>query len=256
MDARYLASNLSPHSSLTPISDDATLFTPTTIQTVNDTTAFLQKYWKALSPSTITTILNLYPSSSFLPNITAGLSSEYYRSSRIFRDILLTCPSFLVAHAMSLKYNNDTTPAPIYLYNHNQTILSTYLDSIGDPGFGVIHTSDLAYVFGNFTPYCIDETIHPSAHDYELMRQMVGSWTAFAYTGNPTGNGTSLRGWTEAYKSGDTMMDANVYVSGGPYPGISRLSGDESVLSGVVEQRLGERCGFLNSLEVVGELQY
>lgn len=34
-----------------------------------------------------------------------------------------------------------------------QTMLICFTDSQGEPGLGLIHAFELAYVFGNFTPY-------------------------------------------------------------------------------------------------------
>ncbi|EKG17208.1 Carboxylesterase type B [Macrophomina phaseolina MS6] len=144
--------------------DDATLFTPRTITTPTDTAAFLSARWPALSTTTISALLSLYPSSDFAPR--ANLSAEFYRAAQIFRDILLVCPSFLLGGAMAQKYTPNSInasatahndPPPVYYYTQNQTVLTPYLAANGLPGLGVVHTSDLAYVFANFTPVLDEE---------------------------------------------------------------------------------------------------
>ncbi|EOD53061.1 putative carboxylesterase type b protein [Neofusicoccum parvum UCRNP2] len=172
--------------------DDATLFTPQTITTAADTVTFLSSYWPAMSNNTITTLLSLYPTSDFTSRAAANnRSAEFYRSAQIFRDILLVCPSFLFSQAMAEKWSNNssipttntttTYPSqvplsspnpspkpPVFLYAQNQTILDElYLSSLGLPGLGIIHTSDLPYVFANFTPYTdgTDWAIAPTRGD-------------------------------------------------------------------------------------------
>ncbi|RDW59554.1 carboxylic ester hydrolase-19 [Coleophoma cylindrospora] len=254
--------------------DDATLFTPSTIETESDTVAFLQLYYKGFTNATIEKMLSLYPTSDFQANTTANLSAEFYRSARMFRDILLTCPAFYFGHAMSQKCkssstnnvtlvhgtgaNSTTESCPgVYIYNHNQTILDGYLDSIGDLGLGIIHTSDLSYVFGNLSLYNISSAFHPSKSDYLLKQQMSRSWSSFATTGKPSlgGNYTTLPGWESSYSPGTEMMDATLYVSGGPEGGMSPLAG-AGTSDGVAWQNFKERCGFLNSDEVIQQLEY
>lgn len=238
--------------------DDATLFTPRTITTPDDTSNFLSTRWPALSNATITTLLSLYPTSDFPAS--HNRSAEFYRSAQLFRDILLVCPSFLFGHAMAQKYYNyddncTATAPPVYYYTQNSTILTPYLNATGLSGFGVIHTSELAYVFANFTPYVsgTEGLIAPTAEDDALRRREARSWSTFATTGAPSAEGKdTLEGWSEAYEDGEGMMDASVYVVGGGTPGMSGLKDGKGVLG---RQKLSERCGFLNS-EVIRELQY
>ncbi|KAF2083610.1 alpha/beta-hydrolase [Saccharata proteae CBS 121410] len=254
--------------------DDATLFTPEDITTSADTLAFMKLYWPALTNSSLSTILSLYPTTDFSANPSANLSAEFYRSAQIFRDILLTCPSFYFGHAMASKCESIPSPYPlpnattnasnsstcpnVYLYIQNQTILDPYLASIGNPGLGVIHTSELPYVFGNLSLYNVSNAYDPNPSDFSLMHQISRSWSSFSNFGEPTVAGKdTLRGWGPAYKSGGGggVMDASVYVIGGPGEGMSRLEG-RGAKEAVGRQRLVERCGFFNSEEVVRQLQY
>lgn len=241
--------------------NDATLFTSSAIATDADTRDFVGSYYPFLNSTSFETLMNLYPVSDFAANTTANLSAEFYRSAEIFRDILLTCPSFLFGHAMAEKYYNSSVNSsiPVYIYEQNQTILDAYLDASGTPGLGVIHTSELAYVFGNFTPFewswAVDVTV-PSEADYELLEQQSRSWSTFATLGKPSvASKNTLQGWESAYKVGNGIMDAEIYVVGGPDPGISVLEGSEANPD-VAVQKLKERCGFLNQDDVIQQLKY
>jgi len=233
--------------------NDATLFTRSDITTANDTRAFFEVFYPNVTSSTLTSILDLYPVTDFSPNTTANLSAEFYRSAEIFRDILLTCPSFYFAEAMAKKYN--TSEPPVYLYSANQTILGSFLDVAGLPGLGVIHTSELSYLYGNLSIFNLTDAgipgyhFDPSASDYEFARQLPRSWSSFASTGAPSIEGKdTLPGWKTAYPNG--KGDGEVYVIGG---------GEEGMGSGnaaLAKERLGERCGFLNSEPVIAQLMY
>lgn len=249
--------------------NDATLFTSSEIATDADTRAFIGSYYPFLDATSFETLMGLYPVSDFAANTTASLSAEFYRSAEIFRDILLTCPSFYFGHAMATKYYNSSSTfnnasgsnnIPVYIYEQNQTILDAYLDAAGSPGLGVIHTSELAYVFGNFTPFeysWLQDVVSPSAADYALLRQQSRSWSTFAALGQPSGVAAkdTLPGWTSSYAVGDGMMDAEIYVVGGPEPGMSALGGSEANPD-VAAQKLRERCGFLNRDDIIEQLKY
>ena len=235
--------------------NDATLFTNTSIKTSQNTHDFVHLYWPGLSETSISTILSLYPSSTFSPNPSANLSAEFYRSAEIFRDILFVCPSFLLGNAMSAKFQ-DQTP-PVYYYEQNQTILTTLLDKFIAPGLGVIHISELAYVYANFTAYNATGDVHPSPSDIELLKQESRSWSTFANTFKPSSNAKeTLKGWTPAYDNWNKgMFDAKLMVIGGPEAGISTLDA-EGASEAVAAQRLGDRCGFLNQPAIIKQLQY
>lgn len=251
--------------------NDATLFTSSDIVTDADTRAFIGSYYPFFNATNFETLMGLYPVSDFAANTTANLSAEFYRSAEIFRDILLTCPSFYFAHAMAAKYYNNISSAttqkassgndiPVYIYEQNQTILDAYLDVTGSPGLGVIHTSELAYVFGNFTPFedsWLQDIVVPSAADYLLLRQQSRSWSTFAALGKPSGvvAKDTLPDWTSSYAVGDRMMDAEIYVIGGPAPGMSALAGSEANPD-IAAQKLQERCEFLNREDIINELKY
>lgn len=237
--------------------NDATLFTNAAIETNNDTRAFFELYYPDLNSTTLTNLFDLYPVTDFAANTTAGLSAEFYRSAEIFRDILLTCPSVYFGAAMAKKYANTTSP-PVYLYSGNQTILDGYLDAAGAPGLGVIHTSELSYLYGNLSVFNLtgnagvagtNYTFDPSASDYELARQIPRSWSSFASTGYPSIWGKdTLPGWSSAFPNGEG--EGIVYVIGGSDEGTSSGNAEEQ------KEKLGARCGFLNSKVVIEQLKY
>lgn len=229
--------------------DDLNIYTDTTIATVNDTYNFIRAYLPALPEASLAELLALYPSSEF----TAGkdLAAEFYRSSRIFRDIIMTCPSLLLGGAVDETHSNK-----VYFYNWNSTLLDGILAlALNTSGLGVVHTSEYAYIFNNVTVYS-DHGFPPAPkeEDYALARRASGSWAAYASSGSPSpsaGNAT-LQGWKDAFwgPGGPYLMTV-----GGPHSGMSPLDGPKSTPE-IKVQRLRERCGFLNSPEIIAGLQY
>ena len=119
-----------------------------------------------------------------------------------------------------------------------------------------IHTSELAYVFGNLSHYDIPGLPYdPTASDYALRNRESRSWSAFASLGVPSTTGTAydtLQGWTSAFQYPNQTA---VYAIGGPHQGLSTIDGDMSSPE-VGVQKLRERCAFLNSPKIIQELQY
>lgn len=234
--------------------NDATLFTDPTIETEEEGKAFMEISFPNINSTTMTDLFDLYPVTEFAANVTADLSQEFYRTAEIFRDTLLTCPSVFFGKAMAKQYN--TTSPPVYMYSNNQTILDGYLEAAGTPGLGVIHTSELAYMYGNLSIYNLtgqagltNYTFDPSASDYELARQFPRSWSTFASTGNPTLAGkNTFQGWNVAFPNG--QGDGNVYVIGGASEG---MSGNNTAQ---IKEKLNVRCGFLNTPEIIAQLKY
>ncbi|KAL0566420.1 hypothetical protein V5O48_015598 [Marasmius crinis-equi] len=235
---------------------DATFFTHFDIATPSDTRDFIHLFFPDLTNTTLSTLLSLYPSSDFAPDPAANLTTEFYRSAQIFRDILFTCPSFLFGHAMAKKYwaDDDSEVPSVYYYEQNQIVS---MSGVIPPGLGVVHTAELAYVFGNFSAWNSTGGIHPTPDDFELQRRQSRSWSGFASRGEPTlDDHETLEGWTPAYGgAGDGQFDANLYVVGGQDAGISRLDGN-GAKSHVSSQQLRERCEFLNREDVIAELKY
>ncbi|THV50154.1 hypothetical protein BGAL_0163g00220 [Botrytis galanthina] len=237
--------------------DDATLFTSTTIETANDTRDFLSNLYRDVNTSTFDELLDLYPVSEFQADSSANLSAEYYRCAQIFRDILLACPTVLFSQAMGKKYN--TTNPPSYLYVGNQTILTSYLDATGDAGFGVIHTSELAYLFNNIDLFNVTDfdlpgyVFEPTESDYALAKSLPLSWISLGKFGDPSKINGSMAGWTSAWPN--RGGEGEIFVIGGENGGMSKL-GSDGGNSGIVGERLVERCGFLGREDVIEQFQY
>jgi carboxylesterase type B len=131
--------------------DDMEAFVDSGVKTAADTRENLENYIPNVSSGNMDTLLSLYPSSDFHDDEAAGLSREFYRTSRIYRDILMTCEPIYYAQHLSAAGNS------VYLYDWNQTLNA-------DPGLGPEHTAELSYVFGN-----VDSSA--PASDYELMHR-------------------------------------------------------------------------------------
>lgn len=227
--------------------DDLTFFTDTSIKSPGDTLKFISEYLPDLTPDNVHKLLSLYPESDFPAG--KSLSSEFYRSARIFRDILMTCQPMWYAEHIAAAGNE------VYMYDWNQTILDPILAYITNhTGFGPIHTSEFAYIFGNLSHYEIDGyPFHPSEFDYKLRDRGSRSWSTFASIGKPGLKGhDTFKGFTPAFR---TVNETYVFVVGGPHEGLSALDGPHAHPE-VVKQKLKERCAFINSPEIIEQLRY
>jgi carboxylesterase type B len=239
--------------------DDLTFFTDFTIKTSEDTRRVVAAYAPGLTSTNVDKLLSLYPVSDFAARATSNLSSEFFRTARIFRDMIMTCPPMWYGqHIAAAGGNNNNN---VYLYDWNQTILEPIIDeaSGGLTGFGVIHTSEFAYIFGNLSHYNISGLpFHPTPDDYRLAERGSRSWSTFAATGIPSldsGHNT-FQGFTQAFPAGGGGdEDVYIFVAGGPSEGLSAIDGPQSK-GPMSAQELRERCGFLNSPEVIEQLRY
>ncbi|KAI1410866.1 carboxylesterase family protein [Hypoxylon sp. FL1857] len=235
--------------------DDVALFTDSDISTPQDTRNFLQSYLPGLSSGNVDALLSLYPSAEFAANEAAKLSSEFYRSARIFRDILMVCEPVHYGSALAAAGND------VYLYAWNQTILDGLLTAMYDlSGLGVIHTSEFAYIFGNISHYAtLGYPFNPTDADHSLVSRGSRSWTTFASLGVPghEGHGT-FTGFAPSFAVGTQAggdETFSVFVAGGPDEGMSAVEGANSK-SVVAAQKLKERCSFINSDEIIKELRF
>ncbi|KAI1079557.1 putative lipase [Whalleya microplaca] len=229
--------------------DDVAFFTDTAITTAQDTYDFLQAYVPTLTSASLNQLLALYPTTEFAANPAANLSSEFYRAARIFRDILMTCQPVHYGARIAQAGN------AVYLYNWNQTILGPIIEHLDNKsGFGVIHTSEFAYVFGNLSHYDTDGfPFAPSPADYALLARASRSWSTFASTGKPGLEGhDTFTGFTPAFDAAD---ETHVFVVGGPSEGLSAIDGPDSKPE-IGAQKLRERCAFINSDEIIEQLRY
>nr|POE75445.1 secreted lipase [Quercus suber] len=225
--------------------DDTNLFVDSTIQTADDTLSFFSEYLAGMSSSHVHDLLSLYPVSEFSSDPTANRSAQFYRSGRILRDILMVCEPMLYGAALTKAGN------PVYFYNQNQTFLTNALASIHDIDYGVVHTSEFAYVFGNLSHFDFPSVPYqPTASDFALLKRESRSWSTFASHGKPSLRGhDTLQGWETLFAA--WREEPGVFVIGGPMEGFAHLN--EAPLR---KQKLKERCGFLNRQDIVKELQF
>ncbi|KFY03173.1 hypothetical protein O988_01657 [Pseudogymnoascus sp. VKM F-3808] len=231
--------------------DDVTFFTDTAIATPADTRAFISSYVPGVTADNIEHLLSLYPVSEFAPDpVATDLSAEFFRSARIFRDIIMTCQPMWYGEHIAAAGND------VYLYNWNQTILDPVLKAItNETGFGPIHTSEFAYIFGNLSHYDINGyPFNPAPEDYQLRDRGSRSWSTFASVGKPGLKGKdTFQGVRKAFPSGGD--EVYVFVAGGPHEGLSAIDGPGST-EVLRKQKLRERCEFINSPEIIEQLAY
>lgn len=229
--------------------DDVTFFTDPTIKTPDDTYKFVSSYVPDVTKANVDKLLSLYPVSDFVADATPTLSSEFFRAARIFRDILMVCQPMWYGQNLAKAGNT------VYLYDWNQTILEPYLEQeTGKTGWGPIHTSEFAYIFGNLSHYDVgDHPFHPKPADYDLTSRGSRSWTTFASTGKPGLRGhDTFEGFKPAFPN---EHDVYVFVAGGLSEGLSAIDGRHA-REAVRAQRLRERCEFINSPEMIEQLRY
>lgn len=232
---------------------DVNYYTNTSITTANDTHDFVRNYLPGMPKDSLTQLLDMYPVSEFKAGV--SLSAEFYRAARIFRDILMVCPSLYLGQAVK-----KTHGSPVFFYNFNQTILDPILQhKTNISGYGVVHTSEFAYIFDSFGAY--NENGYPpnlTRADYNLSKRASRSWSMFASKGHPSSAGrsasqsTTLQGWEDAF-----LYPGGPYVRtiGGLEPGLNALGGVNSTKA-MRDQKLYERCSFLNSPAIIKALQY
>lgn len=231
--------------------NDGSLFV-TPNATAAGTEDFLASYIPHVSSRNLQRLLDLYPVGEFSPSYTpdgsVAFTAEGNRLSRIYRDLALTCQPLHVAQTF------HNAGMPVYTYHQNATLFTSVLAVKHKYGYGVIHTSELNFIFGNFTALRDLLDIKATPADVELRNRTSRSWTSFTALGHPSvdGKGT-LQGWRLA-----DLKDKNfgAYVIGGPSPGNSGRGGDTRARAAVGMQRLQERCALLNSPEFIKELRY
>lgn len=229
--------------------NDVSYLTEPSIETANDTRVFFQTYAPTMTDANVDKLLALYPVSEFQGNPDADLSAEFYRAARVFRDIMMTCPPLWYGAHLAAAGGSD-----VYYYAWNQSLLDPILAYVGYPGQGVVHTSELAYVFGNLSHYDVHGyPFAPVEADHALLRRGSRSWSTFVSTGRPGLEGLeTFQGFRSAFDEPDQTY---VFVAGGPDEGISALDGP-GASPGLAAQRLRERCGFINSPDMIEQLRF
>lgn len=218
------------------------------IKTEKDVRQQVSSIYPAISPTNLDELMALYPVSDFHGNEKAGVTAQGYRSARIYRDIFFVCQPFLVGQQLA------NTGSNVYHYHWNQTLLTDILKvGMNITGRGIIHESEFAYLFGNFSNYDYKGTSLPATSpDYELLKVASRTWSTFASTGRPGKKGLkTFQGFEKAYNS----KEISLFVAGGPHQGFTPIDGPKALLE-IKAQRLRERCAFLNSAEMISQLGY
>ncbi|KAJ6032711.1 carboxylesterase [Penicillium herquei] len=209
---------------------------PTTIRTNNDVAEVILGEAPNLSSENLAKALSLYPVSDFPSDSSQNITAQYFRASRIIRDMEFTCGN-LFTTKMNQKYSNPDTSS--YLFSLNQTMFEVVLELEDLTYYQVCHFSDIPYVFNLATTSYANIA---TASDIRLSSQMSGSWASFASLGNPSVSRGSLPRWTQAVNSDGTY---NINVIGGSIRGM--------VTSDTYED-LDKRCDFWTSEEVLTEM--
>ena len=222
--------------------NDGAIFASTSFTSDQQVEGYLMANYPHFTPSTIQTLLTLYPTAEFAylaraaSSPTLTLSPQFFRAAQIYRDVNFACPALYTA-AQVASHNAGMGSAKVYLYELNQTAFAA-LEALGGAAFeGVIHISEVPYVFND------PLAVAGSPADVVLAAKVSGSWAQFAKAGNPVGNAT-LAGWGPAKVSANkkgVVQSAEVMVIGGVTPGMMTfgMSGPEMLI---------KRCEFINGL--------
>lgn len=226
--------------------DDGSLFTSPKITNDSDIAADLSESFPGFTNSNIARLLELYPVEDFTfevkPNDT--VSAQYYRASRINRDIGYTCPGIDMGYHVA-KYSNK---AEARFYELNQSSFTPLYAGFGSSYLGISHFSDIPYVFNEVAIF------NASASDTLLAKKMSGSWASFAATGNPVApsslvNATTLSDWPAAYANTKAAAPttAVINVIGGPSAGPATISVHSTKGQAGMEKLL-VRCAYISGL--------
>ncbi len=181
--------------------DDGSIFVPPAIDSESSVKTFFNR---SFSGSSLDKLLSLYPVEDFEAQVleNVNLTAQWYRASRIYRDVNMACPSLNITGEISLQSH-----VPTYLFAVNSTRLQPVWDSMDTPQYQIAHVSDIPYIFNQFV-----EGADNSSSAMKFSARVCRTLPAFAATGNPS---TSRFDWPVAWKEGGG--DATIFVMGGPY---------------------------------------
>ncbi|KAI1417253.1 alpha/beta-hydrolase [Hypoxylon sp. FL1857] len=204
----------------------------TEFHTEEDMKRAIKLYAHALTDSDYEELFSRYLASDFeeeLRNYEAHKKESdpivpinFYRVSRILRDIFFTCSSINFGYEMS-RQSKALDPAfpGVRVYDLNQSMLASLLAAAGMPYLGTCHGSDTNYIFNGVFP---EGQI--SGSDQQLSESMAGSFINFAYTGDPTYAGdVHFDSWPESFPEVDGLSEdidghlpssMNLQLIGGP----------------------------------------
>ena len=110
--------------------NDMQLYTPTTLQSRNDSFQFYRAFLPGFTDANINKMLDLYPIQDYQANPSANLTAEFYRSAQAFRDLLMTCQPINVGQALG------KAGAVVYYVSQNASIMPQLLAEVELPGLG------------------------------------------------------------------------------------------------------------------------
>ncbi|KAJ5710410.1 carboxylesterase [Penicillium malachiteum] len=209
---------------------------PTTMRTDKDVAAMILNQAPNLSSQNVAKALALYPVSEFPSDLSQNITAQWFRASRIYRDMEFTCGNIFTTK-MNQKYSDPD--ASNYLYALNQTMFEVVLELEDLTFYKVCHFSDIPFVFDLATTSYSNIA---TESDIQLASQISGSWASFASLGNPSVSRGSLPGWKKAMSADGTY---NINVLGGSTKGM--------VTSDTYED-LDKRCDFWTSEEVLSQI--
>lgn len=181
--------------------DDGSIFVP---QSINSEDLVRTFFSRSFSGSSLDNLLSLYPVEDFEAQVieSRDLTAQWYRASRIYRDVNMACPSLNITGEISLQSHVST-----YLFAVNSTRLQPVWDSMDSPEYQIAHVSDIPYIFNQ-----VVEGADNSRAAMKFSARVCRTLPAFKVTGNPS---TSHFHWPVAWKEGGG--DASIFVMGGPF---------------------------------------
>ena len=229
--------------------NDGSIFVPPTLNSSSAVQAFMHLSYPYLNSTTLSKLISLYPLNEFLAAAETLTISPYFLQARqIYRDVNFACQAIDVSHHVAQSGSLS------YLYVLNMTSLASGLQLFNASFEGVIHISDIPYVFNQ-----PNVGFGTTAADNLTATRMSGSWAHFATTGDPSGNSAiTLPGWKQAFTKSEAVVQsqnvtsASVRVIGGPHGGEAQLSNNAGA---AIEPQLLQRCAFINSPAFYQQLQ-
>ena len=169
--------------------NDGSIFAPPTLNSSSAVKAYVHSSYPNLNSTTLSRLISLYPVGGFQAAAQAATISPYFlQAAQIYRDVNFACQAIDVSHHVAHAGSAS------YLYALNITSLSSVLSLFNVSFEGVIHFSDVPFVFNQ-----PNVGFGTTAAANLTATRMSGSWAHFASTGNPSGDSAvTLSGWTQA----------------------------------------------------------
>lgn len=184
--------------------DDGSEFVSPSVNSSAAVTAYFSSIIN-INGSTLDQLLGLYPVEEFEAQVMEDntQTAQFYRASRIYRDVRLACPALNFTHEVSLQ-----STEPTYLFTVNSTRLQPVWNAENRSYFQIGHSSDVPYIF-NEAILGADN----SKSAFQLSAEVSSSFSEFATSGNPS---TSKFNWSIAWRNKDAD-GPTIFVIGGPY---------------------------------------